>query len=124
MNGILVFKNNNLEAKFQGFLLGIKMRKPFELEDLMRQRALTVQQAAFYASTSRDVVLRWLNSGNLGYYILPNTSAKKVQRRILREELDQFLEAQYRKHEPRKSKYTDENSNRQRPKLELLPRGK
>ena len=90
----------------------------------MKQRALTVEQAAFYAATSRDVVLRWLNSGKLGYYILPNTSLKKIQRRILRQELDQFLEAQYRKSQPKQNENTISNNNRQRFKLELHPREK
>jgi excisionase family DNA binding protein len=98
--------------------------KSFDIENFKKLRALTVQQAAFYAATSRDVVLRWLNSGSLGYYILPNTSSKKVQRRILREELDNFLESQYRKTTPRRSQHFNEITNRKRPKLELLPKVK
>lgn len=100
------------------------MVKTFDTEDLKRQRALTIQQAAFYANTSRDIVLRWLNSGMLGYYILPGTSSKKIQRRILREELDQFLEAQYRKSQPRQSDITGGNKYHQSSKLELLPKEK
>lgn len=100
------------------------MEKSFDLHNLNRQRAFTVQQAAFYAATSRDVVLRWLNSGELGCYVLPNTSSKKVQRRILREELEQFLEAQYRKTKPRTSNCKIEDYKRQRPSLILLPKEK
>lgn len=96
----------------------------FDLEELRAQRALTVQQVAFYASTSRDVVLRWLNSGKLGYYVLPNTSSGKVQRRIIREELERFLEAQYRKNSPQMVKYDSGSVVRERPKLKLLPRAK
>ena len=96
------------------------MRKPFDLEKLQRLRALTVEQAAFFAATSRDVVLRWLISGELGYYVLPNTSSKKIQRRILREELERFLDSQYTKTNPRKVAYV----NCKRPTLELLPREK
>ena len=100
------------------------MEKTFDLGSLSRQRALTVQQVAFYAGTSRDIVLRWLNSGMLGYYVLPKTSSKKIQRRILREELDQFLEAQYRKCQLRQRENAVGINARQRLKLELLPKSK
>ncbi len=96
------------------------MKKPFDLEDLKRLRALTVEQSAFYAATSRDIVLRWLQNGKLGYYVLPNTSSKKIQRRILREELERFLDSEYRKRNPRKIEYI----SRKRPELILLPREK
>ena len=50
------------------------MKKHFALENLNRLRALTVEQAAFYAATSRHVFLRWLEKRKLGYYVLPLTS--------------------------------------------------
>jgi len=50
------------------------MKKHFALDNLNRLRALTVEQAAFYAATSHYIILRWLGNGKLGYYVLPLTS--------------------------------------------------
>jgi len=84
------------------------MSKSFDIADLRKRNVLTVQQAAFYAGTSRPVVDRWLDNGSLGFYILPYTSIKKRQRRIFRAELDVFLRGLYRKnsHAPAKQKKT------------------
>ena len=76
------------------------MNKSFDIAALKKKNVLTVQQAAFYAGTSRPVVDRWLDSGDLGFFILPHTSSKKRQRRIFRAELDAFLEKLYQKNEP------------------------
>jgi excisionase family DNA binding protein len=100
------------------------MKQTFDLDTLKKQRVFTVAQAAFYSGTSRDVVLRWLHNGLLGYFVLPNTSSRKVQRRILREELEQFLESQYKKAKPRTSENNNQYTLKERPKLVLIPREK
>ena len=76
------------------------MSKIFDIVDLKKRNVLTVQQAAFYAGTSRPVVERWLDNGDLGYFVLPRTSLKKRQRRVFRVELDTFLNGLYQKKEP------------------------
>jgi excisionase family DNA binding protein len=73
------------------------MGNSFDISELKKENVLTVQQAAFYAGTSRPVVERWLDSGDLGYFVLPRTSSRKRQRRIFRAELDAFLESLYQK---------------------------
>ena len=86
------------------------MKRSFDIADLKKMNVLTVQQAAFYAGASRPVVDRWLDNGDLGYFVLPHTSSKKRQRRIFRAELDAFLERLYQKKEKDSS----------RPKLQPL----
>ncbi|MFC1544979.1 helix-turn-helix domain-containing protein [Gemmatimonadota bacterium] len=75
------------------------MSKAFDIRELKTRNALTVQQAAFYAGTSRPVVDRWLDNGDLGFYVLPHTSSKKRQRRIFRTELDDYLKSLYQKNQ-------------------------
>lgn len=71
------------------------MSKSFDIAELKKRNVLTVQQAAFYAGTSRPIVERWLNNGDLGSFVLLRTSGKKRQRQIFRAELDAFLESIY-----------------------------
>ena len=80
------------------------MSKSFDIAELKKRNVLTVQQAAFYAGTSRPIVERWLDNGDLGYFVLPRTSIRKRQRRIFRAELDAFLEKLYQKKETVSSK--------------------
>ena len=91
------------------------MSKSLDIADLKKKHVLTVQQAAFYAGTSRPVVDRWLENGDLGFFVLPRTSSRKRQRRIFLAELDTFLNKIYKKNEQR-------SVNQKRQSLLLLGR--
>ena len=77
------------------------MSKSLDIADLMKKHVLTVQPVAFYSGTSRPVVERWLENGDLGFFVLPHTSTRKRQRRIFKLELDAFLTKIYQKKEKR-----------------------
>ncbi len=84
-----------------------------------QKRALTIVEAAEYACVSRGTIENWLAKGILPFEELPSRGNRQYRfRRIRREDLESFLNSNYKQPQEKENKKSQKNKK----ELILLPR--